>query len=47
MRLVLVILTTTFHASFAHAKKLSFKFTFGSNLGNVPFEINKISKNVK
>ena len=26
---------------------LSFKFTFGSNLGNIPLEINNINKNMK
>ena len=25
----------------------SFKFTLGSNLGNIPLEINKMSKNLK
>ena len=29
------------------AKEPSFKFTFGSNLGSVPIEINKVSKNIK
>jgi len=33
--------------SFLSAEEMSFKFTFGSNLGDVPIEINKISKNIK
>jgi len=30
-----------------YAEEPSFKFTFGSNLGNIPLEINKMSKNLK
>ena len=33
--------------SFLSAEEMSFKFTFGSNLGDIPIEINKISKNIK
>ena len=33
--------------SVLHTEESSFKFTFGSNLGNVPLEINKMSKNLK
>jgi len=47
MRIVLVILTIIFHTSFVQAKESSFKFTFGSTVGNIPFEINKASKNTK
>tara|TARA_B110001450_G_C17363479_1_gene376537 strand:- start:272 stop:556 length:285 start_codon:yes stop_codon:yes gene_type:complete len=48
MRFFLVILLTVLlHASFLHAEEPNFKFTFGSNLGNFPLEINKISKNKK
>ena len=47
MRFSLVVLAITFHMSFLHAEEPSFKFTFGSNLGNVPLEINKMSKNLK
>jgi hypothetical protein len=46
-RFLLIILTITIHASFLHADEPSFKFTFGSNLGNIPLEINKMSKNIK
>ena len=35
------------NASFLHSEEPSFKFTFGSNLGKIPFEINKTSKNLK
>ncbi|MDC1095858.1 hypothetical protein OAS47_00905 [Pelagibacteraceae bacterium] len=47
MRLFLVVLVMTFNMFFLYAEESSFKFTFGSNLGNVPFEINKMSKNIK
>jgi len=47
MRFFLVILLTTLHISFLHAEESSFKFTFGSNLGSLPLQINKISKNIK
>ena len=48
MRLLLVILlTVASHASFLQATEPLFKFTFGSNLGNIPLEINKMSKNIK
>ena len=33
--------------SFLSAETPSFKFTFGSNLGNIPLEINKMNKNIK
>ena len=47
MRLLLAILALTFHTSFLYAEQSSFKLTFGSNLGSVPIEINKVSKNIK
>ena len=47
MRLFLLVLAMTFNFFFLYAEEPSFKFTFGSNLGNVPFEINKMSKNIK
>ena len=47
MRFFLAILVITFHFSFLNAKESSFKFTFGSNLANIPLEINKTSKNIK
>ena len=47
MRFILTILVITFHFSFLNAKDSSFKFTFGSNLGNIPLKINKMSKNIK
>ena len=47
MRFYLVVLAITFYTSFLHAEEPSFKFTFGSNLANIPLEFNKISKNIK
>ena len=47
MRFFLVILITTMHSALLHATEPSFKFTFGSNLGKIPLEINKMSKNIK
>ena len=47
MRLLLAILALTFHTSFLNAEQSSFKLTFGSNLENIPFEINNIGKNKK
>ena len=42
-----ILLSVIFHASFLQATEPSFKFTFGSNLGKIPLEINKMSKNIK
>jgi|TARA_B110000495_G_scaffold181694_1_gene176640 hypothetical protein len=42
-----ILLSVIFHASFLQATEPLFKFTFGSNLGNIPLEINKMSKNIK
>ena len=47
MRFLLCILAITFQLSFLHAEEPLFKFSFGSNLGNIPIEINKTSKNIK
>ena len=47
MRFFLGVLAITFCSSFLHAEESSFKFTFGSNLANLPLEINKMSKNIK
>jgi hypothetical protein len=47
MRFFLVVLAITFYTSFLYAEESSFKFTFGSNLANIPLEFNKISKNIK
>ena len=47
MRFFLLVLAITLYTSFLRAEETSFKLTFGSNLGNVPFEINKINKNKK
>ena len=47
MRFFLAILAIIFYTSSLSAKEPSFKFTFGSNLGSVPIEINKVSKNIK
>jgi len=47
MRFVLLFLITIFYSSFLSAEMSSLKFTFGSNLGNIPLEINNINKNMK
>ena len=47
MRFILIFLAVTFYMSFLYAEESSFKFTFGSNLGSIPFEINKTSKNIR
>ena len=47
MRFFLLVLAITLYTSFLRAEETSFKLTFGGNLGNVPFEINKINKNKK
>ena len=47
MRFFVAVLATTFYMSFLHAEEPTFKFTFGSNLANIPLEINKVSKNIK
>ena len=47
MKFILIILITLFHTFFLLAEEPSFKFSFGSNLGNIPLEINKVSKNIK
>ena len=36
-----------FFSSLLHAEERSLKLTFGSNLGNIPLEINNINKNMK
>ena len=46
-RLFILILVLTLHAPFLHATEKLFKFTFGTNQGSVPFEINKTNKNIK
>ena len=40
----LIILVIIFQISFLNAAETKFKLTFGSNLGNIPLEINKINK---
>ena len=40
----LIILVIIFQISFLNAAEPKFKLTFGSNLGNIPLEINKINK---
>ena len=47
IRICLAILIVVLNASFLHAKESKFKFTFGSKVGGVPFEINKMSQNIK
>ena len=44
---VLLILLGIFYSSFLSAETPSFKFTLGSNLGNIPLEFNKNSKNIR
>tara|TARA_B110001452_G_C14890577_1_gene311259 strand:+ start:306 stop:554 length:249 start_codon:yes stop_codon:yes gene_type:complete len=43
-RFFLIILVIIFQISFLNAAEPKFKLTFGSNLGNIPLEINKINK---
>ena len=43
-RFFLIISVVIFYTSALHAEDSNFKLTFGSNLGNIPFEINKINK---
>ena len=43
----MILVTILLRATFLHAIEPSFKFTFGSNLENVPLEINKTSENIK
>ena len=47
MKFILLLLISIFYSSFLTAEIPSFKFTLGSNLGNIPLEINKINKNMK
>ena len=47
MRFILILLLTILYTSFLSAEMSSFKFTFGSNLGSIPLEINNINKNMK
>ena len=42
-----ILLTVALHTSFLYATEPSFKYTFGSNLGKIPLEINKMSENIK
>ena len=42
-----ILLTALLHASFLHANEPKFKFTFGTNLGDLPLEFIKTSKNQK
>jgi hypothetical protein len=47
MRLSLTVLAILFYASLLEATESSFKFTFGSKVGNVPIKIIKTSLNIK
>ena len=47
MRFILLLLISILYSSFLSAEMPSFKFTLGSNLGNIPFEINNINKDIK
>ena len=42
-----ILLTVILHASFLQATEPSYKFTFGTLIGNIPIEINKMNKNKK
>ena len=44
---LIYMLIILFFSSLLHAEERSLKLTFGSNLGNIPLEINKINKNKK
>ena len=44
---IYIFLAALTAASFSYAEEPSFKFTFGSNLGKIPIEINSIDKNKK
>ena len=47
MKFFSLLLLTILFTSFLSAEIPSLKFTFGSNLGNIPLEINKINKNIR
>ena len=40
-----ILLTVILHATFSLATEPSYKFTFGTILGNFPIELNKLSNN--
>ena len=42
-----ILLTVILHATFLQASEPSYKFTFGTLIGNFPIEINKTDKNKK
>ena len=42
-----ILLTLILHTSFLQATEPSYKFTFGTSLGKIPIEINKMNKNKK
>ena len=44
---VIYVLLMMIPSSFLFAESPTFKFTFGSNIGNVPIEINNFKKNQK
>jgi hypothetical protein len=44
---ITILLSVIFHVSFLQATEPSYRFTFGGILGNIPLEINKMSKNIK
>ena len=47
MRFSLAALAIIFYTSFLQSEEPTFKFTFGSTLGNFPIEINKTSEDKK
>lgn len=46
-RICLIILAIVFYTSFLNTAEPKFKFTFGTNIGNVPLKINKTNRNIK
>ena len=45
LKIWLIVIAFFLHTAFLHAEDKKYKFTVGSNLGNIPLEINKMSKN--
>ncbi|MDC0619369.1 hypothetical protein OAO89_03535 [Pelagibacteraceae bacterium] len=42
-----ILLSVILHASFLQATEPTYKFTFGTSIGNIPIEINRMNKNEK
>ena len=47
IRICLTVLFVGLNVSYLFAAEPKFKFTFGTSLGGIPLEINKVSKNIK